>query len=175
MFEDNRIFADGWKLDVEILKGGQLFQFFAREINRKKIHSAIAIGGEIDAIIRSPHRADILRRIIGEILGRARLEIVDPNVICHSAAVMFPGPELAEDPVKRHFRIVRGKGDEPSARDGELLRQFCIEANGEKLADKIVERFSARAEYDQRIGVFPSHDEIVRSHSVRDIVAPKSR
>ena len=67
------------------------------EINRKKIHPAVAIGDEVDAVIRSPHRADILCRIVGQVLRRAGLEIVDPNVIRHSAAVMFPGAELAED------------------------------------------------------------------------------
>ena len=54
-----------------------------------------------------------------------------------------------------------------------MLRQLGVQANGEELTDKIVERFHTRAKHDQRLGIFPGHDEIVRSHPVGDVVSPQ--
>src|SRR5205814_10442468 len=98
------------------------------------------IGSKIDAVVRSPHRADILRGIVGQVLGRAVLEIVNPDVVRHSTAVMFPGSEFAEDPVKRHFRIVWRNRNETSARHWQLLRYLRVEHEREKLANAIVKR-----------------------------------
>ena len=88
---------------------------------------------------------------------------------------MFPGAELTEDSIERHFRIVRRKGEKPPRGTGKLLRQFRVKSHGEQLADEIVERLHARPKDDLRLGVFPSHDQIVWSHSVRDIVAAECR
>ena len=38
-------------------------------------------------------------------------------------------------------------------------------------ADEIVERSHARAEDDERLGVFPCHHNVVRSHAIRNVVA----
>src|SRR5207248_8412670 len=59
---------------------------------------------------------------ICQILGRAGFEIMDPNIVGHAAAIMFPGPELAENAVERHFRIVRRKGRESAAWHRHLLQ-----------------------------------------------------
>ncbi len=67
LLEYDGLFADRRKLDVEIFKGGELSRFLGAEIGRKQIHSAVAIGQEINFIIRSPHRADVLSRIVGQI------------------------------------------------------------------------------------------------------------
>ena len=135
------------------------------------MHSSIAIGSKIDAIVRSPHRTDILRRVVGQVFGRAVLEIVNPNVVSHSTAIMLPGAEFAEDPVKRHFRIVWRKGNETSARHWQLLGQFRVEPDGEKLANEVVERFHPGTEDDQWFGILPGHHQIVGPHPVGDIVA----
>ena len=107
LFENDRFLPDRRKFDVEIFEARQLFRFLRGKIDTEQIHPAIAIGDEINFVVRSPHRADVLGRIIGQIFGRAGFEIVDPNIVGHSAAIMFPGPEFAEHAIERHFRIVR--------------------------------------------------------------------
>src|SRR5207248_4802957 len=60
---------------------------------------------------------------------------------------------------------------EPAARYRHLLWKFGVEADGEKRADEIVERFHPRTEDDQRFCVLPRHHDVVWAHSIRDIVA----
>src|SRR5262245_32652295 len=84
---------------------------------------------------------------------------------------MFPSAELAENSVERHLRIVRRKRNETTAWHWQLLRQFCVETHGEKRADEIVERSHARAEDDERFGVFPRHHNIVGTHAIGNVVA----
>ena len=79
-------------------------------------------------------------------------EIVNPDVIGHAAAIMFPGAELAEDAVERHLRIVGRERDETAARDGQLLWQFRIQPDGLEIADKRVEGGAAGTEDDQSAG-----------------------
>ena len=175
LFEYNRVLPDRRELDVVILEGRELLGVFAGQIRREEIHPAVAIGDEIDAVIRPPHRADVLRRIVGQVLDLAGLEIKKPNVIGHAAAIMFPGAEFTEDAVVNHLGVVRRKGREPAARHGQLLRQVALETRSVKLADEGVESTHARAEHDERPGVFPRHHDVVRAHSVRDIVATHCR
>ena len=107
LFENDRFFPDRRKFDVEIFEVGELLCFLRDKIDNKQIHPAVAIGNEIDLVVRSPHRANVLGRIVGQVFSRAGFEIVDPNVVGHSAAIMFPSSELAENAIERHFRIVR--------------------------------------------------------------------
>ena len=103
LLKHDRVFADGWKFDVEISKVRELLRFFCCEINDEQIHPIVAVGDEIDLIVRSPHRADVLRGIVREVFGGAGVEIVNPNVIRHAAAIMFPCAELPEHAVERHL------------------------------------------------------------------------
>src|SRR5262249_4526414 len=57
-------FPDRRELNIEVLEGGELFGLLTRQVDRVKIHPPIAIGNEIDTIVRAPHRADILGRVI---------------------------------------------------------------------------------------------------------------
>ena len=173
MFENDRVLADGRKFDVEIFEARELFRCLRGKIDNEQVHSTIAIGDEIDFVVRTPHRTDVLGRIVGQILGRAGFEIMDPNIVGHAAAIMFPGPELAENAVERHFRIVRRKGRESAAWHRHLLRQLGIETDGEERTDEIVERFHPRAKDDQRFRVFPRHHDVIRSHSIRNVIAPE--
>ena len=72
-------------------------------IDNEEVHPAVAIRNEIDFVIRSPHRADVLRGIVGQVFGRAGFEIINPNVVGHAAAVMFPCAEFPEYAVERHL------------------------------------------------------------------------
>src|SRR5262245_42068217 len=60
----DRLFAHRWELDVEIREVRQLLCFFRRKIQNKEVHPVVAIRYEIDLVVRSPHRTDVLRRIV---------------------------------------------------------------------------------------------------------------
>ena len=150
-----------------------MFGFFARQVGRKKIHPAIAVGEKIDAVVRSPHWANILCGIVGQVFRLAGLEIVNPDVVRHSAAIMFPSAELPEDAVVRHLRIIGRERNESATRHRHLLRQLGVKADRVKLADEVIERFHPSAKNDQRLRVLPGHHDIVRPHPIRNIVAPQ--
>ena len=175
LLEHDCLLGDRRKLDVEILKGGELSRFLGAEIGRKEIHAAVAIRQEINLVVRSPHWADVLRRIVGQVFGGAGFEIVDPNVVGHAAAIMLPGPELAKDAVERHFRIVGRERRESAARHRQLLRQFRVETHAKERADEIVERLHAGTKHDLRFRIFPRHHDVVRAHPVGDIVPAEGR
>ena len=122
LLEHDRVFADRRELDVEICEVRELPGFLRRKVDNEQVHAVVAIGDEIDFVVRPPHRADILCRIVCQIFGRAGFEIVNPNVVRHAAAVMFPGAKLAEHAVVSHLRIVRRKRNETASRHRQLLR-----------------------------------------------------
>ena len=62
LLEDDRVFPDGGELDVKILEASSAASFPCPEIDREEIHSPIAIGEKINVVIRSPHRANVLRQ-----------------------------------------------------------------------------------------------------------------
>src|SRR6201993_5090920 len=99
LLKHDRLFAHRWKLDVEIREVSQLLCFLRCKIHNEEVHPVVPVRNEIDLVVRSPHRADVLRWIVREVFGCAGFEIVKPNVIRHAAAIMFPSSELAEDAV----------------------------------------------------------------------------
>ena len=109
LLEYDRVFPDRRKPNVEISEVCELLCFFACKINNEQVHPVVAIGNEVDFVVRPPHWADVLRWIICYVFSGACVEIVNPNVIGHAAAIMFPCPELPEHPVVSHLRIVRRK------------------------------------------------------------------
>ena len=132
LLEHDRVFADRRKLDVEISEVRELLGFLRRKVDNEQIHAVVAIGDEIDLVVRSPHRADVLRGIVRQIFGGAGFEIVNPNVVRHAAAIMFPGAELAEDAVVSHLGIIRRKRNETAARHRQLLGQFRVHPDGKQ-------------------------------------------
>ncbi len=109
------------------------------EINDIQVHAGVAIRDEINFVVGSPHWADILGRVVGEVFGGAGFEIVNPNIVGHAASIIFPGAELAEDAVVSHFGIVGRKGAETAPGHRQLLREVAIESHGVERTDKVVE------------------------------------
>ncbi len=171
LLKHDRVLPDGGKLDVEILEARKLFRLLAREIGREKIHPTVAIGDVIDTVVGAPHRANVLRRIVRQVLGRAGLEIEDPDIVRHPAAIVLPGAELAKDAVERHFRVVRREGGEAAARDRQRLRQLGVHPHDEEVAVKRVVGFHPRAEHDGRLRVLPGQHDVVWAHAIADVVA----
>src|SRR5262249_12319940 len=122
LLENYRVFADRRKLNVVVCEMRELPGFLCRRIDNEQIHAVVAIGNEIDFVVRSPHWADVLRGFVRKIFGGAGFEVINPNVIRHSAAIMFPGAKLTEYAVVSHLGIVRRKRNETAAWHRQLLR-----------------------------------------------------
>src|SRR5215475_4241678 len=61
LFEHDRLLADGWKLNVEVREMRELLCFLRCKIHSEEVHAVVTVRNEIDFIVRSPHRADVLR------------------------------------------------------------------------------------------------------------------
>ena len=170
LLEDNAATAERGKLDIEVPEVRVLVGSLRRQVVGKKIEASVPIGQKVDAVIRRPHRDDILGRVAGDVLQAAGFEIENPDIVRHSATVLLPGAELAKDPVVGHFGIVGRKTEKSAGRHRQLARQIAVEPDGVKLADKVVERTHPRTEDDRGLGVFPGHDDIVRAHPVAQVV-----
>ena len=103
LLEYDRLLSNRRELDVEIGEMRELRGFLRHRIDREEVHPVVAIRDEIDFVVRSPHRTDVLRGIVGQIFSRAGFEIVKPDIIRHAAAIMFPRTELSENAVERHL------------------------------------------------------------------------
>ena len=88
---------------------------------------------------------------------------------------MLPGAELAEDAVERHLGIVRRERSKAAARHRQLLGQLRVQAHREERSDERIERLHPRTEDHERLRVLPRHDDVVRAHPIRDIVAAEGR
>ena len=66
--------------------------------------------------------------LLRDILGLFRLEIVDPDVVGHAAAIAFPGAELAEDAVVGELVVVGRIRGEAAARQWQRLGQAALAA-----------------------------------------------
>ncbi len=171
IFEDNGLVSQRRILDVKILELGVLLELSGGEVFGIEVEAlvVVAVGEEIDRVA-GPHGEDIAGGVIGDVFGFLGLEIMDPDIVGHAAAVAFPGAELAEDAVVSELAAVRREGAETAARQGNLLVQPPLGRHQEKLADEIVWLDHARAENDVVV-VLPAHDDIVGPHAIGDVVA----
>ncbi len=105
------------EFDVKFDKMGQSAGFLGSQIINVEIHSLvfIAVREEVD-LISTPHWDNVLGRIIGQVRGCFGLKIVNPNIVCLSAAIAFPGSKFPENPVVGEFILVRGERAEPASR-----------------------------------------------------------
>src|SRR5437868_14270760 len=64
LLEHDRVFPNRRKLNVEICEVCKLLWFCAVKINSEQIHPVVAGGDERNLVVGSPHREDVLRRIV---------------------------------------------------------------------------------------------------------------
>ncbi len=171
VLEHDGILAQRRELHVEVGETGQLSCLFRPRVVDEEIHPlvGVAVGEEVDPVA-SPHRDDVLRRIVRDILGRLGVEVVDPDVVGHAAAIALPRAELAEDAVVGELLAVRREGAEAAARQGQFLGQIAGQCDGVQPAHEVVERVHPRAKDDVLAVRRPGHHDVVRPHAVGDIV-----
>ncbi len=171
VLEGDGVVAEGWELHVKFGEVRDLPCFARRHVVHIEIHALalIAVGGEIH-LRAGPHRNDVLRRVAGNVGDAPGVEIVDPDIVGLAAAVAFPGAELAEHAVVRHLLAIGREGAESPAREGKLFGESSVAAYRKELPDKII-GFMLAGAIDNGCIVLPGHDDVVRPHPVRDVVA----
>jgi len=168
--------AERRELDIERVIVGELAGLLGAPLVDIQVHAAVgsAVGQEVDPVA-VPHGDDVLGRVVGDVLGLLRREVVDPDVVGLAAAVALPGAELAEHAVVGELLAVGGIGAEAAARQGELPRQVAVRAHQVELSLEVVELPHAGAEDDLTAGGRPAHHDVVGTHAVGDVVAAQRR
>ena len=93
MLIDNHLSIRTGELHIIVRVIGHLFGFSGFGVVHKQVHGHIPIRSEKD-LVANPHREDILSHVVR--FGR---RIVDPDIVGHTATIIFPIAEFAECPV----------------------------------------------------------------------------
>ena len=107
MFVDNNLSVTAGEFYIIIRIVSYFFSLFGPDIINKDIHGAIPIGNKVD-FLSYPHRDNILCNIIGDILYFLGSRIINPNVICHATAIIFPITEFSHNPVVSQLFSIGG-------------------------------------------------------------------
>ena len=132
------------------------------------VHRVIPVGEEED-LIADPHGEDVLRLVVRHVRHALLLRVVDPDVVRHTAFVIFPRTELAHHPVVRQSLAVRGVATEAALGQGNGLGKpalfvYRVQLPGEAIAYPI-------AIHDARTVGRPGHHDVVRPHTVAQVIA----
>jgi len=88
-----------------------------------------AIRGEIDSIA-VPHRKGVaVLGVRDHGIHNIVFDVVDSDVLCQTARIPLPLPEVAENPVVSHLRSIGRKGKEATFVHRHRLRQSAIKAH----------------------------------------------
>ena len=98
ILENDRIPEAAREFHVVLGEVRHLTCLFCLRIVNEQVHRVIPIRKEID-LITNPHRKDILRLIVRNILYTFLLRIIHPDIIGHTALIVFPCTELTHYPV----------------------------------------------------------------------------
>ena len=170
LVDDGRV-AHRRELHVELRVVRQLLRLLRGQVVAVEVHPAavVPVGGEVD-LVALPHRDDVERRVVRQVGRRLRLEVVEPDVVGHTAPVPLPGAELAEDAVVDQLGAVGRERAEAAAREGHFLEGTPVDGGQVELPAEVVPLGPPGPEQDLA-AVLPSDDEVVRPHTVRHVVA----
>ena len=133
----------------------------------KEIHRTITIRKVID-FIAYPHRENILRLIVSNILYLLLGRIINPYIIRHSTFIIFPGTELTHHPVISQPFAVGRITTETTFGQRNHLRQSAFLIDGIQLSGESV---TNPVTIDNLFTVGrPRHHHIIRSHTVTQII-----
>ena len=97
------------------------------------------------------------------------LGVIDPHVVRHAAPVVLPSAEFAHHAVVGQLFPVRRIGAEAAFRKRNLRGHPALGPHGPELAGEPVA--DAVAVYDPLSVRGPAHDDVVRAHTVAQVVA----
>ena len=165
LFEDDQLSVGAGELHVEVVELGDLRSGLGLRVIDEDVHGHVTVGGEVD-LVSHPHGEYVLGDVVGDFLDL--LPVIDPDLVGHSATIVFPCTELPHDPVVGEFPAVRGITAETSFRKRDFLRHPALygdlpEFPGETVPGPVAvdNIFPVRS---------PAHDYVVGAHPVSKVV-----
>ena len=169
---DNLTSIGAGELDVVVRIVGHLLRLPVSGVVDKEVHRLVAVGDEVD-VLANPHRADVLRHVVGQVLHLLGRGVVQPDVVGHAAAIILPVAELAEDAVVRHALAIRRVAAKSTLGQGQGLGHAAADGGHPKSPLKAVADAVA---IDHSLAVRrPGHHDVVRTHAVAHVVARVGR
>ena len=103
---------------------------------------------DVEALVRSairkevkrrlvPHRDLVIGRVVGDVLGRERVQIEEIEVGCHAASVSLPGAEGTAFRRVGDALSVRRDGPKLAVGHGQLLRQAALLRSAPELVEAL--------------------------------------
>ena len=117
VFKHDGLAVGGRELYVIFLEVGNLAGGAGAGVIGEQVHHHISVAGE-ENLVSYPHGEDILGGVVGNVGHLLGLGIVNPDVIGHAAAVVFPGAEFTHHAVVGHLFAVRAPGKPAAFRQG---------------------------------------------------------
>ena len=127
----------------------------------------VAVGEEID-LVANPHREDVLRLVVGDVLHLLGCGIIHPDVVRHTTLVVFPRTELTHHTVIGKLFAIRRIATEATLRQRNRLRESTLFIDRVETA---IESGADTVTIDNGLPIrCPSHHDIVRTHTVAQVV-----
>ena len=157
-----------WKFHVVLGEISHLGSGFSHGVVAEQVHGVVAVACE-ENLIANPHGEDVLSYIVGDIIHFPGLGVINPDVVGHTALVVFPGAELAEHAVVGKFLSVGRVAAETAFGQWHLLRHSALGRDGVEAS--VEARADAVAIDDILAVAAPAHHHIVGAHAVGKVVA----
>ena len=124
LLEDHYLSVGAGELDVEVREIRDLRRGLRGSVVHEYVHVHVAVGCEV-YLVSDPHREDILGGVVSNLLHA--LSVIDPDLVGHSAPVVFPGTELPHYAVVSQLLPVGGITAETTFGKGKLLRHAAVD------------------------------------------------
>jgi len=164
VFVDDGAGADPGPLDIVFSVIGQRPHLFRLQVVRiQVVHlGRVPVGDEVDRVT-VPHGKHVVGIARSDHLGRVGLQVVDPDVGRHAAAVPLPGPELPAHAVVRQLGAVGVERAQLAGGQRQHLGIAAVDGDLEQTVEPVPERSPAGAEqHGLAVGIPVEHAVIAR-------------
>ncbi len=159
VLEDDVPRPDAGEVHVELLEEGHLPELVVLEVAGPDVGALVlvAVGEEIERL-PVPHRVGIGGGRVGQVAGGQLLQVEQPDVRVHAAAVTFPGAEIHADRHVGQRLAVRRNRPELAIRHRQLLRQPPLGRHAVKLVEPVLRAgHRGRVEDGLAVGIPSQH------------------
>ena len=124
LLKHDQLAVGAGELHIVILKVGDLGGGLGLGVVDKDIHCHIPVRNKED-LVAYPHREDILSGVVGDLLDL--LAIIDPDLVGHTATIVFPCAELPHHAVVSQLLAIGRIAAETTLRKRKLLRHTTVD------------------------------------------------
>lgn len=135
----------------------------------KQAHLSVEVRAEIH-LIDDPHLKDFLYVVVGDVLDFLQFEVVNPNIVGHTTAIVFWSEELKHLAVVGNLFTFYWLLNPASIRHGQLLGQAAVDFDDEDFAYE-VESTLFVLEKDDVLVVLPCRHYIILFHTMAYLIA----